>query len=329
MLNKRCNKWYCQGAVNGKRYYQPCYDCKTKAEATKFEEELRHKLRTGEAIKENKIKFSFLMQKYVEVCEANNKTSRIAKIQQKYLNEYFGEDRDISTITASDIEAMKSYIRNKGRSEATVNRYFSAIKRAYNILKQEGVINYNPTNKCKKLRENNKRSRYLTIEEWQRLKQELQEPLYGIVLVAIHTGLRLSNCLNLHWNQIDLVLKTITISGTEMKGKKQITIPLSEVLYNYLKAKKIKSGYVFINPDTNKPFTSIKKSFASALKRAGIEDFHFHDLRRTVGTWLMQNNVDLRTIQQVLGHSNISTTERYLSLVPEQQRMAINILDNY
>ena len=90
-----------------------------------------------------------------------------------------------------------------------------------------------------------------------------------------------------------------------------------------------KSGYVFVNPKTGKPYTDIKKSFNAALKRAGLSDFRFHDLRRTVGTWLLTSGVDIRTVQNILAHSDVRTTERYLALTNEQNIKAMGVLNSY
>lgn len=89
------------------------------------------------------------------------------------------------------------------------------------------------------------------------------------------------------------------------------------------------SEYIFVNHKTGLPFRDCRKSFDTALKKANIEDFHFHDLRRTVGTWLLTNGVDLRTIQNILAHSDILTTERYLAITPEQNQRAMDVLDEY
>lgn len=113
------------------------------------------------------------------------------------------------------------------------------------------------------------------------------------------------------------------------KGSKEIKIPISSTVEKVLTSYKKKSGYVFINPDTGKPYTTIKKGFSHALEKAGITDFRFHDLRRTFGTWLLTSGVDIRTIQNLLAHSDISTTERYLSIVKEQDKKVVDILDNY
>ena len=168
------------------------------------------------------------------------------------------------------------------------------------------------------------------MEEWERLKKELSPTALKIVSVALLTGFRKKNVLQLRWEQIDLNLRTIELLKTENKGKKHIKLPISDALYALLMELDPKpSGYVFINPDTDKPYTSIKTAFNGALDRAGIEDFHFHDLRRTVGTWMLTNGVDIRTVQSILAHSDIRTTERYLALTSEQNKKAMSVLNSY
>ena len=83
---------------------------------------------------------------------------------------------------------------------------------------------------------------------------------------------------------------------------------------------------MFINPITNKPFTTLRKSIRHAGEKVGIEDLLFQDLRRTFGTRLCQNNMSLRIIQDLLGHSNISTTQRYLSVVASEKESALESL---
>ncbi len=328
-------KWYCQFMIKGERIHKLLDGAKNKEEAKELEDAERFKIRQIQngLLKEDKrsiYNFEFLMKKYIYVSEANNKSVREAKIYAKYLSEYFGKVKDIEKIKPSDIEKFKLYMLKKKRSKATINRYLAALKRAYNILISDGLININPINKVKKLDEDNKRYRYLTKEEWLKLKQYLPPNTLNIVIFALQTGFRKRNVLECRWEQVDFNLRTIELLKQQNKGKKVIKIPISDVLYELLLSlKPKKSGYIFVNPDTGKPYTNIRKSFDTALKKAGIEDFHFHDLRRTVGTWLLTSGVDLRTIQNILAHSDISTTERYLSLTPEQNRKAINVLNSY
>ena len=86
------------------------------------------------------------------------------------------------------------------------------------------------------------------------------------------------------------------------------------------------SDYLFLNPETGKPFTTILRAIKTAGKKVGIEDLHFHDLRRTFGTMLSQKNVNLRVIQELLGHSDVSTTQRYLSVAASDKECAVESL---
>ena len=136
--------------------------------------------------------------------------------------------------------------------------------------------------------------------------------------------------MNLKWESIDLKYGFIEILKQENKGHKKIQIPLSNKFKEELEKIGIKkSGYVFINPDTQKPYTTIKTGFNRALQRAGIENFRFHDLRHTVGTRLVASGADLQTVKEILAHSDIKTTQRYTHPVKENLKKAIDILDKF
>ena len=326
--------WYCRGRINGERYHLPCTGANNKAEASAVEDGIRYKLRLKQegllAEKEKNYTFHFMIDKFIETCMANNKDWKTARQQAVFLLQYFGKNKNIKSIRPSDIEALKTHILSLGRTKATVNRYLSTLRRAYNILKKDKLINYNPVNDVSFLDEDNHRYRYLSTEEWQRLKDVMPKYLTNIVKIALLTGFRRSNVLQLRWEQIDLDLGDIQILKQNNKGKKEIMHPISETLHNLLITLEPKAkGYVFVNPQTGLPYTDIKKSFKHALAEANIEDFHFHDLRRTMGTWLLEEGVDIRTIQFLLGHSDLTTTERYLAISRKRNIEAVNKLNKY
>ncbi len=327
-------RWYCRGRINGERYHLPCTGAKTKEEAKALEDAERYKIRLRQRglleEKEKVFSFSFLMEKYLEVCRANNKDLAKAHLYARVMLQFFDKRKNILTIKPSDVESFRVYLLDTGKSKATVNRYVSALKRAYNILINDELINYNPANKVKKYAEDGSRYRYLTKEEWFRLRAELSPMHLAIVTAALQTGFRKQNVLKLRWEQIDLNSRTIELLKSENKGKKSIKLPITDTLYNLLQSLDVKtSGYVFINPKTGKPYTDIKKAFKSALFRAGINDFRFHDLRRTVGTWLLEEGVNIRTIQYWYAHSELATTECYLAQTVFQIQKAAEILDSY
>lgn len=126
--------------------------------------------------------------------------------------------------------------------------------------------------------------------------------------------------------QVDLKNRKITVINA--KNNEARVIPINKTLYNELSVLRKKSGkeYVFFD-DGDRP-GDIRKGFLSALERAGIDDFRFHDLRHTFGSQLVMQRVDLRTVQQVMGHKDIKMTMRYSHLSPEYVQEAIERLDS-
>ena len=113
------------------------------------------------------------------------------------------------------------------------------------------------------------------------------------------------------------------------KSKKSRYIPLAKTVKEALEVFPQREGtdYIFLNPKTGKPLGSIKDSFKRALKKAGIKDFTFHDLRHTFASHLVMNGVDLYVVQRLLGHSTIELTQRYAHLDPRQFKEAIGKLE--
>ena len=333
VYQKDNGKWYCRGRVNGERYHALCPGAETKEQAKATEDGIRYKLRQkqlGLLEEEQKITFGQIMDRYVDVCKANNKSDEDAKIYRKYLVQYFGKNKLARNIKPTDIDLFKLYMINKGKANATINRYISAIRRAYNIQIEDGAMNYSPIKKKCMLTEDNKRYRYLSKQEWKKLKMALSETIYYIVVVALLSGFRLSNVLELCWEQIDFNLRFIEILKQNNKGKKVIRMPISDMLFEVLmKLNPKEKGYVFIRPETGERYKDIRGSFKAALDRAGIKDFRFHDLRRTFGTWLLQSGTDIRTIQYLLSHSSVSVTERYLAVTPEGNKKAVDKISRF
>ena len=333
VYKKRNGKWYCQFMVKGERVHKLLDGATDKDSAIALEVAEKFKLRQIQngllPRTEKKYQLSFMIEKYLKRSE-RLATYRNSVKQANSIIEYFGAKKDIKSIKPTDIEGYIKHLLSNNFKNASVNRYLAGLKRAYNIMIEDDYITYNPCNKVSMLEEDNRRYRYLTKEEWEKLKLHLPPHAINIVSVALLTGFRKANVLNLKWEQIDLNLRTIELLKTENKGKKHIKISISDALYNILiELNPKESGFVFVNPKTNKPYCDIKKTFNNALKKAEIKDFHFHDLRRTVGTWLLTSGVDIRTVQNILAHSDVRTTERYLALTNEQNMKAMRVLNSY
>ncbi len=118
--------------------------------------------------------------------------------------------------------------------------------------------------------------------------------------------------------------------GPQDQKPKNQEVPLNRSLRELLlKLNLISNGnrYVFENPKTEKPYTDLKRGWRSALERAGINDMRFHDLRPTFASHFLMNGGDLYTLKEVLGHKDITTTSRYLTITTEQKSKAMEIFE--
>jgi len=131
----------------------------------------------------------------------------------------------------------------------------------------------------------------------------------------------------LKWSNVEFEYGFIEL--LETKSGKSRKVPISSKLMKVLEEAKNDTEYVFINPDTNMPYNDIKKSFHTVLKKAGIEDFRFHDFRHTAATRMLEKGADIRTVQEILGHSSVSVTERYTHTNANKKKSAIELLSSF
>jgi len=118
----------------------------------------------------------------------------------------------------------------------------------------------------------------------------------------------------------DLQTYTVKKTGTN-KYKKSNVVIIPQMASSIIKdaVKRSKSGYLFENPRTGKPYGNIKRTWATALKFAKIEDFRFHDLRHTFGTYALLATRDLKGVQEAMNHSTIGQTSKYAHILNERK----------
>lgn len=336
-MSVKCQKgkWYYQFMVKGNRKHGLCFGCNTETEAKEFEAriytELCDRLRGVKADLGVYI-LKDIYDMFLAYSKTNKKDYHQDEIRVDIIKQYLKEDMKVSEVTPSVIENFKLKVKtDRGISNATVNRYLIVLSKAFNLFIINKKLNIqNPLHYVQKFKENNHIIRYLREDEEKKLFKELDSHLKPIVVCALTTGLRLSNILNLRWETIDIKKNFLEVLMQENKGHKKIQLPLSPKFKKELKKIGIKkSGYVFINPKTGKPYTTIKTGFNRACKRAGIENFRFHDLRHTVATRLVANGVDLNTVKEYMAHSDIKTTQRYMHPTPENMKNAVDILNSF
>lgn len=177
--------------------------------------------------------------------------------------------------------------------------------------------------------ERNKRVRWLEPAEAQRLIDECPEPLKSTVEFALSTGLRRSNIVDLKWQQIDMQRKVAWIYPEESKSGRAIGVALNDTACAVLKRQIGRHhNWVFVHteaakrsdgtttPTVRKTRVDSNTAWRAALKRAGIEDFRFHDLRHTWASWLIQAGVPLSALQEMGGWESIEMVQRYAHLAP-------------
>lgn len=324
--------WYYQFMLNGERKHGLCAGARTKIEAERAEMAFKYRMQqeqNGIMPKEDvRIRFSRLIDLYLDYSKVNKKSWNTDVSRAKVLLDYFGVNTLIHTFRPALMESFKKYLlEDLERSKATVNRYIEQLNTMFNMAVSNRYIKESPMKGVKKFRCEHHTIRYLTREEEVELYKHLPEHLKLIVTVALHTGLRRGNILELRWEQINFDYKMVEV--LKNKGNKKIQIPLSDTLCEVFSKIRREEGYIFINPETGLPYKDIKKAFNTAKEKAGIKDFRFHDLRHTVATRLVESGIDLVVVQDILAHSNIQTTMRYAHPVPKRKLEAIQALNSY
>ncbi len=151
-----------------------------------------------------------------------------------------------------------------------------------------------------------------------------------MVRFALHTGMRVGEILALTWRGVDLFRNTATVFRS--KNGTRRTIPLNQTVRALLKVKAkvraLNSEQVFQSQaQTPLEANNIRRAFRRAVRQAEIEDLHFHDLRHTFATRLIQAGVDLYKVQRLLGHQSPVMTQRYAHHSPESLREGVEMLD--
>jgi len=282
----------------------------------------------GAVRKRGRITFTEFSQIFFNDYSMNVKRSwRSDKSRLGILDRYY-KDVYLDEVTPLMIQKCLAWRLRSRNSKSTANRYLALLKKMFSLAIDEGYLETNPAAKIKKSSEKDLlKERVLTEDEEVRLKSASYPVLRSIINVAVHTGMRLQEILSLRWTQVNFAEMMITAERT--KSGKPRTIPLNAALYDELLSLRSLDGrspYVFPNPKTGKPLTTVKTAFGAACRRAGISGLRFHDLRHTFGSRLVERGADIETVRSLLGHASIVVTQRYVHSTDERRRTAVEKL---
>lgn len=215
------------------------------------------------------------------------------------------------------------------RSNATVNRYIACLSTVLTKASKEWQwIDENPMLKVTKLQEPRGRVRFLTDDERNKLLSECKstsKELYLLVLIAITTGARYGEIINIKWQNIDFENNLFHFMDTKNGDDRGVPIPsiVKEAIKEFSKVRNIKSDYVFIRPDGRK-IIFLRGQFMKAVETAKIENFKFHDLRHTAASYLAMNGAGIRELAEILGHKTMAMVQRYSHLTKKHTAKLMN-----
>jgi integrase len=307
-------------------------------------------------VNRKKITFDQLAEKYEEIQKGEPYFEKTRKYYVEILKGNF-KGRRLYQITPLDVETFKKQRKDtptrakKERSEVAVNRELETLRHVFNKGVEWGMMEKNPFDKFREpifFKEDENRVRYLTEDEINRLMavldakaKEIENPnkqttedaqkkvnpyyLKNIVMAALLTGLRRGDILNLKWPDVDMEKGILFFNEQKKKNKRRVKVLNSDMIQLLKSIPKGESQYIFNGPD-GKPLRDIKRSFRTALKRAGIKNFHFHDLRHTSASYMVMRGASLKSVQEHLGHTSLTMTQRYAHLSPEFQRSEVERL---
>jgi integrase len=212
---------------------------------------------------------------------------------------------------------------SRAASASTRNRHLAMLRAMFNKGIEWGLVGSNPCDGIPKLREAPPRDRFLTPEEVETLLANAPETLKPFLVVALHTGMRHGEILQLSWPDVDFVNRLVKIR--ESKSGKSRSIPMDQTLFDTLHGLSSRFGKGFVFPNQR---THVNQTFRRLCGKVKLENFRFHDLRHTFASHLVMKGVPIKTVQEYLGHANLTMTMRYSHLAPSHHREAIRILDS-
>lgn len=308
--------------------------------STKFRDAETLLIQRKQAIKEGKqpetIKrignhsFKELAEKYHAWIEGRQKSAKVKGYIIGQLQAIFGS-LPLRRFNPFIIEQLQSDLMSKGLRNSSCNKVLNVLKHMFTKAVEWDMVEEEVLKRIRKvklLKDDSKRLRYLSIEEIQSLLKACDDHLRPIVITALNTGMRKGEILSLKWENIDLKHGFILLDKTKNDERREI--PINSTLKAVLQSlqRRLDTPYVFYDPKTGKPYRDIKRSFNTALRKAGIRDFHFHDLRHTFASHLVMSGVDLTTVSKLLGHKSLTMTLRYSHLAPSHMVKAVQTLEN-
>jgi integrase/recombinase XerC len=302
----------------------------SKKEANKFLCEFEKKYNSNSLIK------SISIQDFIKYFKSH-KTELTKKVIDYYTKEFIAF-QDFTKIAIKDITQIylnnyKDYLNNKNLKNSTVKTKLARVLYVLNFAKESNFIDSNIKYKLPKISVVQIQKDFLTTIEFQELLSYCKNnELKDIIQIAFETGLRLNESINLQWHCIDFNNKLLTLNNKTYttKNRKIRIIPLNNTALEILQSRfnNKQSEYVFTYNSNKWCVSTLQYKFKRLCKLifGKYKNISFHSLRHSFASNLELNKTSLNTIKELLGHSNIATTQRYLHTNLDSLKEAINNL---
>jgi len=251
-------------------------------------------------------------------------------VSARALVPFFGRYR-LEVISAGLVEKFK-VSRSMAVSAAGTNRDLAALRMILNYARRQQHIDRNPVCDVKFLAEGPGNIRIVSHEEQGQYVKAASSLVHDVALLIVETGMRPEEVFRLRAEELNLPQRYVKVS----KGKTRFarrSIPLTESAIEVLRRRlsNAKGPYLFPHrSDPNRPLNNIDRGHHKAVSDAGIEPgFRLYDFRHTFGSRSAMAGVDLATLKELMGHSSITTTMRYVHPTPEHKRRAVNKLEQF
>ncbi len=238
-----------------------------------------------------------------------------------------------------DTRTLDNFITTTfSRTERGAHLYYRTLKAAFTKAVSWDYINENPFKKITFPKVAKSHPVFISIEEFKLIRSYVNEEyLKDLFTVAFYTGMRVGEIVNMKCNWIDLSNNIITIRNGDdfkTKSKKERVIPFNQnlkaIFLKYISRELSLKNYIYVFTNKNgiklnEDFVS--KKFKKAVRKAGLSDqIHFHTLRHSFASLLVQKGVSLYIVKELLGHENLSTTQIYSHINSSNLKDAVNLL---
>ncbi len=246
----------------------------------------------------------------------------------KMLLPYFA-DTEIGRINKAAARDYRRYRHaEKPVSETTVNRDVELLRHLLFWAVDEGLLVANPLSRVPFVKDRRKPRPVMTLDEEKAVLAVAAPHLRPMIITALDAGMRRGEILSEHWEHVDFDRKLLAVTKSKTVGGEGREIPLTKRLLKFLLANRRTEGLIF--GFNGKAVSRIKTAWRSAVKRAKIRYFRFHDLRHTFNTRLMEAGVLQEVRKALMGHSSGDDAHaRYIHVELPLKREAIRKLEEW